>query len=94
MIARYHVDRVIDAGMLHPDTTYALTTLTILSLVTTQQPWGTAQLVQTRDNKTILIDGGADTTSLAQSLDSRLPPWQRSLDGSVRTQTTEVDRKT
>jgi competence protein ComEC len=61
------------------------TTITILSLGSTQQPRGTAQLVQTSDNKTILIDGGADASALAQALDSRLPPWQRSLDAVILT---------
>ncbi len=47
---------------------------------TCQSPQGEAILVRTPDNKTALIDGGLDATSLAQELDSRLPPWQRSLD--------------
>ncbi len=41
---------------------------------------GEAILIRTPDHKTALIDGGLDATSLAQELDSRLPPWQRSLD--------------
>ena len=45
-----------------------------------QQPQGEAILIQTPDNKTAIIDGGMDATSLAQELDGRLPPWQRSLD--------------
>ena len=45
-----------------------------------QQPQGEAILIQTPDNKTAIIDGGMDANSLAQELDSRLPPWQRSLD--------------
>ena len=45
-----------------------------------QQPQGEAILIQTPEGKTALIDGGMDSTSLAQELDSRLPSWQRSLD--------------
>lgn len=45
-----------------------------------QPPQGQAILIRTPDGKTILLDGGPDATSLAQELDSRLPPWQRSLD--------------
>ncbi|HEU5230833.1 MAG TPA: ComEC/Rec2 family competence protein, partial [Ktedonobacteraceae bacterium] len=48
-------------------------------------PQGEAILVRTPDNKTILIDGGPDATSLSQELDSRLPPWQRWLDAVVLT---------
>lgn len=48
-------------------------------------PQGEAILVRTPDNKTILIDGGPDATSLSQALDSRLPPWQRWLDAVVLT---------
>jgi competence protein ComEC len=46
---------------------------------------GEAILIHTIDGKTILIDGGLDTTSLAQELDSRLPFWQRSLDTVILT---------
>lgn len=48
-------------------------------------PQGEAILVRTPDNKTMLIDGGPDATSLSQALDSRLPPWQRRLDAVVLT---------
>jgi competence protein ComEC len=44
-----------------------------------QPPQGEAILITTRDHQTVLIDGGPDATSLAQALDARLPPWQRSL---------------
>ena len=46
---------------------------------------GEAVLIQTADGKTALIDGGLDPTSLSQQLDSRLPPWQRSLDMVILT---------
>ena len=42
-------------------------------------------LIRTADGKTALIDGGLDATSLSQQLDSRLPPWQRSLDMVILT---------
>ncbi len=45
-----------------------------------QQPQGEAILIRTPDNKTALIDGGLDATSLASELDTRLPFWQRTLD--------------
>lgn len=50
-----------------------------------QPPQGQAILIRTSDGKTILLDGGPDATSLSQELDSRLPPWQRSLDMLVLT---------
>ncbi|HXX77628.1 MAG TPA: ComEC/Rec2 family competence protein, partial [Ktedonobacteraceae bacterium] len=46
---------------------------------------GEAILIHTVDGKTILIDGGPDTTSLAEELDSRLPFWQRSIDTVILT---------
>jgi competence protein ComEC len=46
---------------------------------------GEAILIHTIDDKTILIDGGLDATSLAQELDSRLPFWQRSIDVVILT---------
>lgn len=56
-------------------------TLTFLSVGPIGQvAQGEAILIHTPDNKTILIDGGPDSTSLAQELDKRLPFWQRSLD--------------
>ena len=36
-------------------------------------------------NKIALIDGGMDATSLAQELDSRLLPWQRTIDVVIST---------
>jgi beta-lactamase superfamily II metal-dependent hydrolase len=41
---------------------------------------GEAVFIQTTDNKTVLIDGGMDATSLGQALDGRLPYWKHSLD--------------
>ena len=46
---------------------------------------GEAIFVHTQDGKTLLIDGGADSTSLAQCLNNKLPPWQRSLDMVILT---------
>ena len=46
---------------------------------------GEAILIHTLDDKTILIDGGLDATSLAQELDSRLPFWQRTIDMVILT---------
>jgi competence protein ComEC len=46
---------------------------------------GEAMLIHTVDGKTILIDGGLDTTSLAQELDSRLPFWEHSIDTVILT---------
>lgn len=60
--------------------------ITFLSVSpTAQAAQGEAIFISTPDNKTILIDGGLDTASLAQELDSRLPSWQRSLDMVVLT---------
>ncbi|MDQ2885296.1 MAG: ComEC/Rec2 family competence protein, partial [Chloroflexota bacterium] len=50
-----------------------------------KQAQGEAILIRTPDDKTILIDGGLDATSLGQELDNRLPPWQRSLDAVLLT---------
>ena len=56
-------------------------TITFLSVGPTgQPPQGEAILIQTPDGKTALIDGGLDTVSLDQAVDSQLPFWQRSLD--------------
>lgn len=46
---------------------------------------GESVLIRTADGKTALIDGGLDATSLSQQLDSRLPPWQHSLDMVILT---------
>lgn len=50
-----------------------------------QPPQGEAILIHTPDAKTILIDGGLDSTSLSQALDNRLPSWQRTLDMVILT---------
>ncbi|HEX6552244.1 MAG TPA: ComEC/Rec2 family competence protein [Ktedonobacteraceae bacterium] len=61
------------------------TTISFLNVgPTNQQPQGEAVLIQTPD-KTALIDGGIDATSLAQELDSRLPSWQRTIDVVIST---------
>ncbi len=46
---------------------------------------GEAIFIRTAENKTVLIDGGMDATSLGQALDSRLAFWQRSLDMLILT---------
>lgn len=50
-----------------------------------QQPQGEAILIRTPDSKTILIDGGLDSTSLSEELNTRLPVWQHSLDQLILT---------
>lgn len=62
-------------------------TVTFLSVESEkiQQPEGEAILIRMADNRTILIDGGLDAVSLSEQLDSRLPPWQRTLDLVVLT---------
>ncbi len=60
--------------------------ITFLDVGPAGQPsQGEAILISTPDGKYALIDGGLDATSLGQELDSRLPPWQRSLDLVVLT---------
>jgi competence protein ComEC len=54
--------------------------LTITLLTTGTAGQGEALLLQTPDGQTALIDEGADSITLAQTLDVRLPFWQRSLD--------------
>jgi len=53
-------------------------TLTLLTSGTAGQ--GEALFLRTPDGQTALIDEGADSITLAQTLDGRLPFWQRSLD--------------
>src|SRR5947209_2076455 len=61
-------------------------TITFLNVAPANQPpQGEAILITTPDGKTALVDGGLDATSLGQELDSRLPPWQRSLDFVILT---------
>ena len=65
---------------LTPQTTHSLS-ITFFDVGPTNEPaQGEAIFIRTADNKTVLIDGGMDATSLGQALDSRLPYWQRSLD--------------
>src|SRR5579885_3237735 len=54
--------------------------LTITLLTTGIAGQGEALFLRTPDGQTALIDEGADSTTLAQTLDVRLPFWQRSLD--------------
>lgn len=61
-------------------------TVTFLAVGPANQPLqGEAILIRTPDKRTILIDGGLDSVSLGQELDSRLPPWQHTLDLVVLT---------
>lgn len=61
-------------------------TITFLDVAPAGQPaQGESILIHTPDGKTLLIDGGLDASSLSQQLDSRLPPWQRSLDTVILT---------
>lgn len=46
---------------------------------------GPATLIQMRDGKVALVDGGGDGTRLLQALADRLPFWQRSIDLVVLT---------
>ena len=50
-----------------------------------QAAQGEAILVQGADGSVTLIDGGPDATSLAGTLDSHFPPWQRSIDLALLT---------
>lgn len=61
-------------------------TLTFLAVGPAKQPLqGEAILIRTSSGQTIVIDGGLDSVSLSQELDSHLPPWQRKLDLVVLT---------
>jgi ComEC/Rec2-related protein len=46
---------------------------------------GEAILIRSADGAVVLIDGGPDASSLAETLDSRFPPWQRSINLAVLT---------
>jgi competence protein ComEC len=61
------------------------TYLTITLLTTGNSTQGEALLLRTPDGQTALIDEGADSTTLAQTLDTHLPFWQRSLNLAVLT---------
>jgi competence protein ComEC len=50
-----------------------------------QELHGETTFIHTQDGKTLLINGGNDSASLSQLLDSQLPPWQRSLDMVILT---------
>jgi competence protein ComEC len=50
-----------------------------------QHRHGEAIFLRTQDGKTLLINGGNDSISLSQLLDSRLPSWQRALDMVILT---------
>ncbi len=53
--------------------------LTITLLTTGNPTQGEALFLRTPGGQTALIDEGADSATLAQTLDTRLPFWQRSL---------------
>jgi len=53
--------------------------LTITLLTTGNPDQGEALFIRTPDGQTALINEGADSNTLAQTLDTRLPFWQRSL---------------
>jgi competence protein ComEC len=46
---------------------------------------GESIFIHTQDGKTLLIDGGGDSTTLSQLLDQQLSPWQHSLDMVILT---------
>lgn len=54
--------------------------LTIALLTTGDPARGEALFLRTPNGQTALIDEGADSATIAQTLDTRLPFWQRSLD--------------
>ena len=78
-------------------------TITFLNVAPTVQPpqgratltnspsQGEAILIHTPDGKIALIDGGLDATALASELDTRLPPWQHTLDMVVLTSPRQDD---
>jgi len=73
----------IASGLPQQTGDFRLSFLPVASPGQTQQ--GEAIFIRTPDNHTLLIDGGPDATSLATTLDQRLPYWQRSLDMVILT---------
>jgi competence protein ComEC len=50
---------------------------------------GDGVLIETRDGRRLLIDGGASALALGEALDRRLPPFERSLDWLIVTKADE-----
>jgi competence protein ComEC len=61
--------------------------LTITLLTTNNPTQGQALLLRFPQGQTALIDEGADSVTLARTLDTHLPFWQRSLDLAILTDT-------
>ncbi|MGH2507099.1 MAG: ComEC/Rec2 family competence protein, partial [Ktedonobacteraceae bacterium] len=65
--------------------------LTITFLTSDQQGQGQALLLRTANGQSALFDEGADSSTLAQTLDAQLPFWQRSLNLVVLTDTSSAN---
>lgn len=65
--------------------------LTMIWLTSGQPNQGQALLLQTTQGQTALFDEGADSSTLAQTLDAHLPFWQRSLSLVVLTDTSSAN---
>jgi competence protein ComEC len=65
--------------------------LTITLLTSEQQNQGQALLLRTAYGQSALFDEGADSSTLAQTLDAHLPFWQRSLSLVVLTDTSSAN---
>lgn len=65
--------------------------VTIMFLTNNQQNQGQALLLHTPDGQYALFDEGADSSTLAQTLDAQLPFWQRSLNLVVLTDTSSAN---
>lgn len=65
--------------------------LTITLLTSNQPNQGQALLLRTANGQSALFDEGADSSTLAQTLDAQLPFWQRSLSLVVLTDTSSAN---